>query len=131
MVSMGETMPEQSVNTRPFDTSLLDAALERQRKDRERERQRVIKRILRLLDQWGPDYGIQRAYLFGSVARPGRFRPDSDLDLAVEQIDHLVFFKAIGEFSSEIGRPVDLVELEQCHFADKIRQEGIPWTQSN
>lgn len=115
---------------KPFDTSLLDAALERQRQARERERRRVAQRILDLLDRWGPAYGVRRAYLFGSVARPGGFRSDSDVDLAVEQIDGTAFFQAIGQLSGEIGRPVDLVELTTCRFADKIRREGIIWTQS-
>lgn len=31
-----------------------------------------------------PDYPeIERVYLFGSLMQPGRFRPDSDLDVAV------------------------------------------------
>jgi len=119
----------EKVGEQPFDTRVLDAALEKQRESWEKERQQVVSHVLRLLDQWGPVYGIRRAYLFGSVARPRRFQPVSDIDLAVEQIDRLSLFQAIGHLSSEIGRPVDLVELADCPFADKIRREGILWTQ--
>jgi predicted nucleotidyltransferase len=31
--------------------------------------------------------GIRRVYLFGSVLRPGAFRPDSDIDVGVEGDD--------------------------------------------
>lgn len=70
----------------PFDTSLLDAALARRRAQDEAERQRVATRVLHLLDDLGPRYNIQRAYLFGSVIKPGRFKAgSSDVDIAVEQ----------------------------------------------
>ena len=43
--------------------------------------QRVREAVLRLT----PHYtGVQRIYLFGSLVQPGRFRPDSDIDVAVE-----------------------------------------------
>lgn len=113
----------------PFDTWLLDAAWARQREVLEQERRQVVEDVRRLLDRWGPAYGIRRAYLFGSVARPGRFRRDSDVDLAVEQIDAQCFFEAWGRFSGELGRPLDLVKLADCPFSDKIRREGIPWNQ--
>lgn len=112
-----------------FDTWLLDAALEEQRQAWEEERRRVVAHVLELLDRWGPALGIRQAYLFGSVARPGRFHPDSDVDLAVEQIDDQAFFQAVACFSGELGRPVDVVELAHCPFADRIRKEGIPWRQ--
>ncbi len=112
-----------------FDTSLLDAALEEQCRAWEEERRQVVTRLLELLDRWGPALGIRQAYLFGSVARPGRFYPDSDVDLAVEQIDDQAFLQAVAWFSGELGRPVDVVELADCPFADRIRREGIPWKQ--
>ncbi|RPI49179.1 MAG: nucleotidyltransferase domain-containing protein [Chloroflexi bacterium] len=118
------------MSAKPFDTSVLDAALERERLALERERRQVVDRVLHLLDRWGPVYGIRSAYLFGSVARPGRFRQNSDVDLAVEQIDSQSFFRAWGHLSAELGRSLDLVELAHCPFAAKIRREGIEWTQS-
>jgi len=56
-----------------FDTSVLDKALAQQRAIRERKRQAVLDRLLHLLDELGPRYGISEAYIFGSVTRPGRF----------------------------------------------------------
>ena len=114
-----------------FDTSLLDAALEEQRRTWEEERRQVVARMLELLDRRGPALGIRRAYLFGSVARSGCFHPDSDVDLAVEQIADEALFQAMAWFSGELGRPVDVVELADCPFADEIRREGIPWMLSD
>ncbi len=123
-------MASDKAQSKPFDTSVLDAALEQQREALEQERRQVVARLLSLLDRWGPVYGIRRAYLFGSVAHPGRFRSDSDVDLAVDQIDPLSFFRAWGRLSGDLGRPLDLVEMAHCPFANKIRREGIKWTQS-
>lgn len=110
-----------------FDTSLLDAALARRRAARERERRVIVSRVLRLLDELGPRYGIRRAYLFGSVARPGQFREESDVDIAVEAMDPELFFDAIATLSFALERDVDLIELRKCHFADRIRAKGILW----
>lgn len=113
-----------------FDTSILDAALARRQADEEQERQVLLARVLGLLDELAPSYGIQRAYVFGSLTIPNRFGPYSDVDIAVEQIDLALFFEAMAKFSAVLGREVDLVELSQCHFADKVRREGIRWSLS-
>ncbi len=114
----------------PFDTSVLDAALARRRAENEQKRQALLAEVLHLLEQLGPVYGIQQAYVFGSLATPGRFDPQSDIDIAVEQIDPDRFFEVIGKFSFALGRQLDLIELEKCHFADKIRRKGIRWMRS-
>ena len=111
----------------PFDTSVLDAALARRRAENEQERQTLLANVLRMLEQLGPEYGIQQAYVFGSVVLPGRFYFHSDIDIAVEQIDPKRFFEAMSTLSASLGRDVDLVELDKCHFAHRIREKGILW----
>ena len=113
-----------------FDTSLLDEVRQRQRAQLEKERQTLLAAVLRLLDERGSDYGIQQAYIFGSLVMPGRFGPDSDVDIAVEQIEPARFFEAVGEFLATLGREIDLVELARCHFAQRIREKGVLWTKT-
>ena len=112
----------------PFDTSIVDRAREARRARREEERQATLSQLLRLLDEHGPELDISQAYAFGSVTRPGRFRDDSDVDVAVEGLDADTFFRAMSLLSTAMGRAVDLVELRKCHFADRIRERGIRWT---
>ena len=114
-----------------FDTSLLDTALKERQAANEGERQMVLSKVLALLTELAPTYDIQQAYVFGSVATPGRFGPASDVDIAVEQINPARFFEAMSQFSYSLKREIDLVELDKCHFADKIRREGIRWTRSD
>jgi predicted nucleotidyltransferase len=56
--------------------------------------------------------GAVAVYLFGS-ARSGRMREDSDVDLAVSKLPAETFFRAMAEASRIVGRPVDLLALEQ------------------
>ena len=55
--------------------------------DRERARQRVREKARAAARSILPRFPqVRRAYLFGSVVRPGMMRRDSDIDIAVEEI---------------------------------------------
>lgn len=112
--------------TLPFDTRLLDEVLVEQQENREQERQQVLQQVLDWLQRSGSHYGIDRAYLFGSVLRPGRFHEGSDVDLGVEVINSVKQIEAIAALSMTLLREVDIVDLRHCHFADRIR-EGLLW----
>ncbi len=111
----------------PFDTSLLDQVLCDRRSHLEQARQELLRQTLDWLAQHGEEYGIRQAYVFGSVICPGRFTERSDVDIAVERIDSIRLLEAFTNMSSALGREVDMIELEKCHFADRIRQQGILW----
>ncbi|MEG3436474.1 nucleotidyltransferase domain-containing protein [Pannus brasiliensis CCIBt3594] len=113
-----------------FSTSDLDEIIADRRERRERERQFLLERAKQWLDEFSDEYGIETAYLFGSVTRPYRFHDDSDVDLAVEQIDMEGYFTAISELSTYLERDVDIIQLDRCFFADRIRQTGILWTKT-
>ena len=111
----------------PFETYLLDAALAHRREDNEKQQLAAVERITQWLESEGSRYGIDKAYLFGSVVRPYRFTERSDVDIAVERIEPDHFFGAMAALSEVLEREVDLVELSKCHFAHRIRQQGILW----
>lgn len=111
-----------------FDTSLLDEALSQQETRWERLRRETLKATLSLLDEIGPRYGVAQAYLFGSLVKAGRFHEGSDVDVAVTDVEPEAFFGLMGALSLALGRDVDLVDLRRCHFAQRIRAEGVLWT---
>ena len=113
-----------------FATYLLDEALTRRATQFESDRQATLAKVATMLQELGTRYRIERAWIFGSVIRPHRFTEDSDIDLAVEQIEPTDFFNTISAFSRYWGREVDLVELKKCHFAHRIREHGILWTRT-
>jgi predicted nucleotidyltransferase len=110
-----------------FDTSLLDEAIARRHERREMLRRARLEEVLRQLEGLGPAHEVKEAYIFGSLAQPGRFSEDSDIDVAVV-MPSARFFDLAAELSHALHTDVDLIPLERCHFADKIRREGIRWT---
>jgi predicted nucleotidyltransferase len=55
--------------------------------------------------------GASQVYVFGSAATDS-LRPDSDIDIAVRGLPPTVFFSAVSKASDLLGRPVDLVDLD-------------------
>ena len=55
--------------------------------------------------------GASQVFVFGSAVK-GQLRPDSDIDMAVSGLPPNIYFSAISQASDLIGRPVDLVDLD-------------------
>lgn len=55
--------------------------------------------------------GASQVLIFGSAVR-GELRPDSDIDMAVRGLAPRVYFSAISKASDILGRPLDLVDLD-------------------
>jgi len=111
----------------PFNTRLLDEVLVERHESREQDRQQVLQQVLQWLHQSGSQYGINSAYVFGSVTQPGRFHDTSDVDLGVEGINAVKQIEAIADLSMALLRDVDIVDLRHCHFAHRIRERGLLW----
>lgn len=88
----------------------------------------MIQRVYAWLEAVGSQYGIDQAYLFGSVICSYRFTEHLDVDVAIASLSSDDYFQAIGQLSEWVERPVDLVDLTRCPFADRIRQRGVLWT---
>lgn len=89
-----------------------DAAA-RARQEKERERAwHAAQQVASVLKE---EFGAERVLLFGSVAREERLSPHSDLDLAVEGLTSLDYYRAVARVRSvPARRGVDLVRLESC-----------------
>lgn len=114
-----------------FDTSFLDQHVAQRQQQEEAERQIVLQTALSWLLVHSQDFGVQKGFLFGSITQVGHFHDSSDVDIAVESLSLGNPFGLISTLSTVLDREVDLVALDQCHFAKKIRHTGIAWTQSN
>lgn len=115
----------------PFSTSKLDQVFSNQALANEKVRQNLLQQIIKWLDEHGLEYGIQTAYIFGSLSQPYKFHQHSDIDIAVEQINADDFCAVIGWLSEAMARDVDIIEVNKCHFGDRIKQTGIRWTATN
>ncbi len=110
-----------------FSSEKLDKIISDRRLKLEKERQLILKKTQEWLDNYGSEYGIKKAYIFGSVTYPNKFHQNSDVDVAVEEINAEKHFLAISFLSTYLEREVDIIKLNQCHFADRIREKGILW----
>ena len=55
--------------------------------------------------------GATQVFVFGSATKDD-LRPDSDVDMAVTGLPPTVYFSAVSRASDLLGRPVDLVDLD-------------------
>jgi predicted nucleotidyltransferase len=104
----------------------LKATLEREAK-REKMRIRILEQISSALTTLEKKYYWDEAYLFGSVAQKGKFRENSDIDIAIEGSNRLDHYAFTGDISEFLDIRVDVVLLEECPFAESIKEKGLKW----
>lgn len=76
---------------RPFNTDILEQCLQRERSENEKSREHTLQKLLQLLPQLSKQYGVREAFVFGSLATPGRFHQNSDIDIAVFGLQKKIF----------------------------------------
>ncbi len=70
---------------------------------------------------------VRRAYLFGSVVRPGAMRATSDVDIALDAALDAETYFAVWRALERAAGPweLDVIELgPELHFAARVRAEG-------
>jgi len=112
-----------------FSTALIDEAIDRKRKEREAKRLQLIERLLDTIERLSKRVSFDEAYIFGSVIKPHRFGEFSDIDIGFIGLKDEAFFKTMSFISDEIGLDVDLIQLEGHRLAEKVKKEGVRWTQ--
>ena len=100
--------------------------LERQA-DQEKLRISVLKQISKALNTLEKKYQWDEVYLFGSVAQKGKFRLNSDIDIAISGLNRLEHYAYTGDISALLDMRVDVVIMEECPFAKAIKEIGLKW----
>ena len=70
-----------------FSTSKLDEILRDRREKCEQERKQLLQKTQAWLEEFASEYGIETAYIFGSVTRPHKFRQNRRLSLPTPNQD--------------------------------------------
>jgi predicted nucleotidyltransferase len=69
-----------------------------------------------------------KIWVYGSLTQPGRFRLESDIDLALDQEpEGLSIYGVSALLSENLGRSVDVVLLNETRLKNKILENGISW----
>lgn len=105
--------------------TLLQRMTEERARQRESLRLSVIAQLRHELAETIPG---ERAIVFGSLIKPGRFSEFSDVDLALErEPGAMSIFQLTSILAERLGRRVDVVLLPECRFAERILREGEAW----
>jgi predicted nucleotidyltransferase len=106
---------------------LLDQHLSERAARDEQERLRVRVRLRDALAELLA--AGSRVWIYGSLAKPGRFREWSDIDLALEDENlGMTVYRLMSLLAERTERPVDLVLLSETRLREMIRREGELWT---
>lgn len=112
----------------PYETARVRRYLlereEKRRRTKEQARRRVLAEAKDALKAVAPLFPVERVYLYGSVLT-GRWRPDSDLDLAVEgDLSAGDLFSLWAELDRRLEREVDLRDVARLPFGGKNQARG-------
>lgn len=87
------------------------------------KKQEVINQIRKLTEPIFKEYGVEKAYVFGSYAR-GDYKENSDIDIIIvaKNIRSLLIIGAILEALKQVlQKEVDLIE-EECFEEDNMEE---------
>lgn len=102
-------------------------SLQARNKVREKERIKVLRQVETALETLAESYSWDAIYIFGSLTKECRFAEKSDVDIAIKGLNKFEHFSFVGDISALLGRPVDVIRLEDCHFSDSIISGGVRW----
>jgi predicted nucleotidyltransferase len=112
------------MNQEKFDFSIWERNLARKAEDREKLRQAVLVRLDEALKALSEKYRWHKVFIFGSVILEGAFYEKSDVDIGIEGLNPLDHYAFVADISSLLERDVDVVLLEECGFAEKIKKKS-------
>ena len=123
-------MTSKPVKTTTFPDLWYRNILKKQ-SDREKMRIADLQQVQDTLRSLENKYKWDEAYLFGSIVLEGRYRKKSDIDIALLGLKKHDYYEFIGEISDLLNRRVDVVLLEECRFAQLIKEKGKKWSRES
>jgi uncharacterized protein len=105
--------------------NLFEQILTRKQQEREKEREELLSLTIDVLKRVTPQFSVTAAYITGSLVVTGRFHSHSDIDIAVEGLTDKNYFTFMAKVQQLLPRQVEIIELENCTFAQKIFETGL------
>jgi predicted nucleotidyltransferase len=97
-------------------------------RERERIREATAAKLRHALRDHLPG---QAVWVYGSILKSGRFRLESDIDIALEQQSTGRSLYALQSLLTEAtGHAVDICLLEETRLKEKIKKTGQRWIES-
>ena len=93
----------------------------------ERERIELLERLRAALPLVLPPG--TRLWVYGSLAKPGHFHEDSDIDIAVDDPSGTMdLWRVMNTVAEHTGRETDACRIQDLWFGGSVRRDGLPWT---
>jgi predicted nucleotidyltransferase len=108
-----------------FSTSLLYEIEESRREELEMKRQQILEQTIKVIKSVFNDSNVMEVYLTGSIINAYRFSLHSDIDIAVRGLTAVDYFRILSKLEESLLRTVEIIELENCLFSDKIVNTGL------
>lgn len=107
-----------------FNTNILDETLKTQREKLNSERICLLNKVAETLKGIQQRYGIQEAYIVGSLVIAYRWHQFSDVDVAVSGCSARVL-DIMKELEEATGKVVDIIDLDSHPFPDSFSRKGV------
>jgi len=108
-----------------FSTSLL-YEMEISRKEKlEIRRHEILELAIIKIKSVFKTVDVKEVYITGSILIPHKFTSHSDIDIAVKGLSATDYFSVISRLEEILLITVEIIELENCRFSDKIISTGL------
>jgi predicted nucleotidyltransferase len=89
----------------------------------EQERLKILQKATECIKREFQNTQVE-VFLVGSVIKPYSFHPKSDVDIVLKNFSG-DRFEIWTKMEAEIGRTVEIIRFENCHFQDFVLKEGL------
>jgi len=96
---------------------------EKENAQKEEDRLHFLQRVKTILKEEFNGTGVE-VYLVGSILQPSRFTSMSDIDIVLKNF-HGDRFELWAKLDRKIGRTLEIIIFETCHFQDFVLKDGL------
>ena len=108
-----------------YSIRLFQEIEEAKRIELEKIRTDLLDLTRQILTRMSPDIRAEEIYITGSLLVPFRFGKNSDIDIAVKGLPGEDYFPLLAHLEDLLPRTVEIIDLEDCRFKDKIIEKGL------
>lgn len=90
----------------------------------ETNRKKTLEKIIPFIKRYFIKKNVSKVYLIGSILQPFNFTENSDIDIAIEDLNE-DYFRTMCELEEILQRNVHLIEMGNCSFAHNIKTRGL------
>lgn len=108
-----------------FSISLIESVEKERLQKLEQQRIEMLNKTIEVLKSYFSGIIIEELYITGSLLVSGKYYEHSDIDIAIKGLPIDMMYKTIFELEEMLNRKVEIIELENCIFKEKIIKTGL------